>query len=200
MEIGEICGLQLILWLSSNISIMNNSVLIIPLNKKEIKDLSIGYFFYETCYGTCVVASRDKGICYVGFGEKEPMLQSLRKHYPDARLTEQKADVHNAALRFIHNEEVKELPLHISGTDFQMNVWKALLEIPLGKTSSYSAVAQAVNNSKAVRAVGSAVGDNPVSYIIPCHRVIRSDGTLGGYFWGPERKKQMLDKERKICQ
>lgn len=179
---------------------MNNSIIITPLNKKEIKDIPISYFFYETEYGQCVVASTDKGVCYVGFGEKEPMLYSLKKHYPNARFEEQTAELHNMALRFIHNKEVKELPLHISGTDFQMNVWKALLRIPLGKLSSYRAVAQAVNNPKAVRAVGSAVGDNPVSYIIPCHRVIRSDGGLGGYFWGLERKKQMLEKERKICQ
>lgn len=179
---------------------MNNSVIITPLNKKEIKDIPISYFFYETEYGQCVVASTDKGVCYVGFGEKESMLYSLKKHYPNARFEEQTAELHNMALRFIHNKEVKELALHISGTDFQMSVWKALLRIPLGKLSSYRAVAQAVNNPKAVRAVGSAVGDNPVSYIIPCHRVIRSDGGLGGYFWGLERKKQMLEKERKICQ
>ncbi|HBU44621.1 MAG TPA: methylated-DNA--[protein]-cysteine S-methyltransferase, partial [Porphyromonadaceae bacterium] len=78
--------------------------------------------------------------------------------------------------------------------------WKALLEIPVGKLSSYKAMAKAVNNPKAVRAVGSAIGDNPVSYIIPCHRVIRSDGGLGGYFWGLEIKKKMIEREAQIAE
>ncbi len=179
---------------------MNNIIHIIPLNKKEIKDLPIHYFFYETNYGPCLVASTNKGICYVGFGEKENMTNAMTEKYPHAHFIEQQSEFHQKALRFIRNEDVAELPLHISGTDFQMNVWKALLEIPLGKCTSYQAVAKAVNNPKAVRAVGSAVGDNPVSYIVPCHRVIRSDGALGGYFWGLELKKLMLEKERKICQ
>ena len=176
---------------------MNNTVSIVPMNKKEIKDLVISYFFYETEYGLALIASTSKGICYIGFGEKEPMLTDLKKRYSGADIQEKKADLHQSALSFIRNEEVAEFPLHISGTDFQLSVWKALLEIPIGKLSSYRAVADAVNNLKAVRAVGSAVGDNPVSYIIPCHRVIRSDGGLGGYFWGLDIKKKMIEGEKK---
>ncbi len=176
---------------------MNNTVSIVPMNKKEIKDLVISYFFYETEYGLALIASTSKGICYIGFGEKEPMLTDLKKRYSGADIQEKTADLHQSALSFIRNEEVAEFPLHISGTDFQLSVWKALLEIPIGKLSSYRAVADAVNNLKAVRAVGSAVGDNPVSYIIPCHRVIRSDGGLGGYFWGLDIKKKMIEGEKK---
>ncbi len=174
---------------------MNHPISIVPMNKKEVKDLVIDYSFYETLYGLSLIASTSKGICYIGFGEKETMFNDFKKRYSSAILQEQKTDLHKSALSYIKNEKVSELPLHISGTDFQIRVWKALLEIPIGKLSSYQAVANAVNNPKAVRAVGSAVGDNPVSYIIPCHRVIRSDGGLGGYFWGLEIKRQMIDVE-----
>ncbi len=174
---------------------MNDMVSIVPLNKKEVKDTVVSYFFYETGYGPAIIASTPKGICYVGFGEKEPMLSDLKKRYSGAALQEQEAGLHQLALNFIENEKVPELPLHIAGTDFQLSVWKALLQIPVGKLSSYKAIAKAVNNPKAVRAVGSAIGDNPVSCIIPCHRVIRSDGGLGGYFWGLEIKRKMIERE-----
>lgn len=179
--------------------IMTNTAFIIPLNKKEVKGLSINYSFYETPFGLSLIASTTQGICYIGFGEKDTMLADLNKRFSGAILQERKSDLHKQALSYIKNEETAELPLHVSGTDFQLRVWQALLQIPIGKLSSYQAVANAVNNSKAVRAVGSAIGDNPVSYIIPCHRVIRSDGGLGGYFWGLEIKKQMIAAEKCGC-
>lgn len=174
---------------------MNNTVSIITLSKQEQKDLIINYSFYNTDYGLALIASTSKGVCYIGFGEKELMLSDLKKRYPNAAIQEEKTELHKLALKFIRNEEVTALPLHISGTDFQLSVWKALLEIPIGKLTTYKKIADAVNNPKAVRAVGSAVGDNPVSYIVPCHRVIRSDGGLGGYFWGLDIKKKMIAKE-----
>ena len=174
---------------------MNNTISILPFSKKDQKDLAISYFFYPTDYGLSLVASTQKGICYIGFGEKELMMSDLKKRYSGATFQEQKTELHNLALKFMKHETVSELPLHISGTDFQLGVWEALLQIPIGKLSSYKAIAQEVNNPKAVRAVGSAIGDNPVSYIIPCHRVIRSDGGLGGYFWGLDIKKKMIDVE-----
>lgn len=174
---------------------MNNIVSLVPLNRKEVKDTVISYFFYETGYGQAIIASTSKGVCYVGFGEKEPVLEDLKKRYSGAAFREQKAGLHKLALDFMENEKVPELPLHIAGTDFQLSVWKALLQIPVGKLSSYKAIAVAVNHPKAVRAVGSAIGDNPVSCIIPCHRVIRSNGGLGGYFWGVELKRKMIEKE-----
>lgn len=174
---------------------MNSTVSITTLEKKEIKGLNISYSFYKTQYGQAIIASTEKGICYIGFGEKEPMLISLKENYPQANCREQKADMHQLALSYIMNEKVLELPLHISGTDFQLSVWKALLEIPIGKLSTYKKIADAIHNPKAVRAVGSAIGDNPISYIIPCHRVIRSDGGLGGYFWGLDIKRKMIDVE-----
>jgi AraC family transcriptional regulator of adaptative response/methylated-DNA-[protein]-cysteine methyltransferase len=87
--------------------------------------------------------------------------------------------------------------LSLKGTDFQRSVWTALLEVPHGATTSYAAIASAIGKPKAVRAVGTAVGANPVSLLIPCHRVLRSDGTIGGYRWGVDRKQAILDAEQK---
>ena len=88
-----------------------------------------------------------------------------------------------------------EIVLHLYGTDFQIEVWKALLEIPFGKTSTYSDIAKAINNPRALRAVGTAIGRNPVAILVPCHRVLRSDGGIGGYYWGIEKKKILLEWE-----
>lgn len=85
------------------------------------------------------------------------------------------------------------------GTEFQQEVWQALLTIPCGETRSYQEVAQMINRPKATRAVASAIGKNPINYLIPCHRVIRSDGGLGGYYWGLEEKVKVLEYEKKIC-
>ena len=87
------------------------------------------------------------------------------------------------------------LSLHVKGTNFQLKVWRALLEIPPGDVTTYGAIASKLGDPKASRAVGTAVGSNPVSYLIPCHRVIRASGELGGYAWGVDRKKAMLRRE-----
>jgi AraC family transcriptional regulator of adaptative response/methylated-DNA-[protein]-cysteine methyltransferase len=91
---------------------------------------------------------------------------------------------------------VPSLALHVRGTNFQLKVWRALLEIPEGAVTTYGALATRVGDPKASRAVGTAVGSNPVSYLIPCHRVIRASGALGGYAWGVERKAVMLFREQ----
>jgi O-6-methylguanine DNA methyltransferase len=96
-----------------------------------------------------------------------------------------------------HKAHQDELNLCLDGTQFQKQVWQALLTIPAGQTTTYQEIANQINKSKAVRAVGSAIGSNPVSWLIPCHRVIRSDGGLGGYLWGLKKKQQLLDYERK---
>ena len=108
-------------------------------------------------------------------------------------------EFHDLALRFFCKDERNlsdEIVLHLHGTDFQIQVWKALLEIPFGKTSTYSDIAIAIKNPQALRAVGTAIGRNPVAVIIPCHRVLRSDGGIGGYYWGIEKKKMLLEWEQ----
>lgn len=180
---------------------MKNSVLIIPLSEKEIKECCINYFFYETHYGLAIITSTQQGICFLGFGEKEEMFNDLTKRFQGATLQQEKSDFHKTALNAIETQQTATLlPLHLKGTSFQLSVWKALLQIPLGKTSTYKQIAQQITNPKAIRAVGTAIGQNPISYFIPCHRVIRTDGNLGGYHWGIELKKQLLNKERETCQ
>lgn len=178
---------------------MNSNITITSFTKEDQRDTTIQYWLYQTYYGSTLVASTNIGVCYIGFGDKDARLEMMQKNYPYVKHIEEKqTDWHNVALQYIDNKEDSQLCLHINGTAFQMLVWRALLDIPLGKLSTYKLIADAVNNPKAVRAVGSAVGQNPVSYIIPCHRVIRSDGGLGGYSSGLDYKKKMLDKEKSL--
>ncbi|HLW30052.1 MAG TPA: methylated-DNA--[protein]-cysteine S-methyltransferase, partial [Brumimicrobium sp.] len=90
---------------------------------------------------------------------------------------------------------IKKIKLHIKGTDFQLKVWKTLLEIPLGKLSTYGEIAQHIQKPKAARAVGTAIGSNPIAFLIPCHRVVQSSGGIGGYMWGADRKVKIINWE-----
>jgi len=169
---------------------------LIPMARDEDNGIDIHYDTYDTSFGKAVVASTETGICYIAFGEEKRMLDELKQRYPQARLTKNKTDWHTQALAIIDGLEPSEtMPLHVRGTGFQRNVWNELLKIPSGKLSTYKTIAENINKPKATRAVGTAVGQNPVSYLIPCHRVIRTDGGLGGYHWGIEIKKQMLERE-----
>jgi AraC family transcriptional regulator of adaptative response/methylated-DNA-[protein]-cysteine methyltransferase len=118
----------------------------------------------------------------------------LARRWPAAQLTRDDDAIAKSATRAFP-ESLRQggpLALHVRGTNFQIRVWEALLRIPAGATTSYAAIATAVGNPRASRAVGSAVGANPISWLIPCHRVLRGDGGLGGYAWGPARKRSML--------
>lgn len=177
---------------------MNSNISITDFPGREQRSSIIYYYRYETYYGSTLIGSTDRGVCYIGFGDLDARLEMMKMHYPDAETEEKQTEWQDIALQYIDNDESASLMLHISGTDFQMDVWRALLDIPLGGVSTYKGVAETVNRPKAVRAVGTAVGQNPVSYIIPCHRVIRSDGGLGGYSSGLEFKIKMLDKEKTL--
>jgi AraC family transcriptional regulator of adaptative response/methylated-DNA-[protein]-cysteine methyltransferase len=173
-------------------------LLLIPMFQKEENGIKIHYETYDTPFGKAVIASTEKGICYIAFGEEQTMLDELKQRYSKAKLTKAKTDWHEKALATVSETEQNEIiALHVRGTGFQLNVWSELLQIPSGKLSTYKTIAERVGNPKATRAVGTAVGQNPVSYLIPCHRVVRSDGGLGGYHWGIEIKKLMLEKELK---
>ena len=169
---------------------------LIPIQKSETNSLRIAYSFHSTCYGSTLTASTNKGLCYLAFGDKERMLNELKARFPKATIHEQLQPIHDAAASFISGKYDKEIVLNVYGTAFQQAVWNELLKIPDGETTTYQAIATTLNNPKAVRAVGTAVGQNPVSYLIPCHRVVRTDGGLGGYHWGIEIKKQILDNEK----
>ncbi len=173
----------------------NNVFPVILMGKYDLNVLEIEYNFYETRFGKSLVACTNKGVCFLAFGEKEEMLKELKQRFPKAVLSEIENTFHQKAIKSVQGEKISALPLHLYGTDFQLKVWKALLQIPSGKLATYKTLAQFIGNPQAMRAVGTAVGANPVSYVIPCHRIVRTDGGLGGYHWGLNFKKQMIEKE-----
>lgn len=152
----------------------------------------------ETDLGTMLLAATEKGICRLSFDEGEA---DLRTHFPKALLKHgadqpQFQALLSGAVAAVATPSARpDLPLDVNGTDFQQAVWRALQRIPAGETRSYAQLAASIGMPKAVRAVGSANGANPVSVLIPCHRVIRTDGSLGGYAWGLERKAALLRRE-----
>lgn len=162
--------------------------------------LDINYTWSENYFGKILVASTSKGICYLAYGDEiEKPLKELKELFPNAKLFEKTDEFQQSVLHFFSKnwENVDEIKLHLKGTQFQLKVWETLLKIPEGKLTTYGEIAETINNPKANRAVGTAVGSNPVSYIIPCHRVIRATGVLGEYHWGRERKKAMIGWEAK---
>ena len=162
------------------------------------ENLAINYSFVESPFGKTIVASTTKGICYIAFVNDEvSSLKLLKDQYPNAQFQKHRDQIQqNAILVFTQDwSRLDKIKLHIKGTDFQLKVWQALLTIPMGKLSTYSNIADKINNPKASRAVGSAIGDNPVAFLIPCHRVIKSTGLLGQYHWGCDRKAAMIGWE-----
>jgi AraC family transcriptional regulator, regulatory protein of adaptative response / methylated-DNA-[protein]-cysteine methyltransferase len=162
------------------------------------ENLSINYSYAESPFGNILVASTPKGICYMAFADNEQQaLTNLMQHFPKAQL-KQMVDLiqQNALYIFTHDwSKLNKIKLHLKGTDFQLKVWEALLKIPMGKLSTYGTIAEEIKNPNASRAVGTAIGSNPVAFLIPCHRVIQSTGTFGGYMWGPTRKTAIIGWE-----
>ncbi|MEM9337966.1 MAG: methylated-DNA--[protein]-cysteine S-methyltransferase [Bacteroidota bacterium] len=162
------------------------------------KDLFINYSFADTPFGEIIVASTQKGICHLAFSaNKEQALNGLKNQYPNATFDQHLDRIQqNALFIFTHDwNKLDEIKLHLKGTDFQLKVWETLIKIPSGGLSTYGRVAQQINHPKASRAVGSAVGDNPIAYLIPCHRVIQSSGQIGEYHWGSNRKTAIIGWE-----
>jgi AraC family transcriptional regulator of adaptative response/methylated-DNA-[protein]-cysteine methyltransferase len=160
--------------------------------------LHIQYSFAESPFGHVLVASTGKGICYLAFHATEAEgVEVLRRKFPNARIAQMLDMLQQEAL-FIFQKDwsrLSEIKLHLKGTPFQLKVWEALLRIPLGSLATYGQVAAYINQPAASRAVGSAVGDNPVAFLIPCHRVIQSTGVFGHYHWGAERKAAIIGWE-----
>jgi AraC family transcriptional regulator of adaptative response/methylated-DNA-[protein]-cysteine methyltransferase len=122
----------------------------------------------------------------------DKFVTSLARKWPLANLQADHETARSIAHSIFSTTQKSQLRVHVQGTNFQVQVWKALLRLAAGETTSYGALARAVDRPGAARAVGSAVGSNPVAWLIPCHRVLRSDGQLGGYHWGTRRKEAML--------
>ncbi|PKA16092.1 bifunctional helix-turn-helix domain-containing protein/methylated-DNA--[protein]-cysteine S-methyltransferase [Leptospira haakeii] len=162
------------------------------------KDLSINYSYAESPFGKLLVASTPKGICYISFFENEKKIfQELKSIFPNATYN-QTVDMiqQNALFIFTHDwSQLNKIKLHLKGTDFQLKVWETLLKVPMGKLSTYGQVGEQMGNPNATRAIGTAIGNNPVAFLIPCHRIIRSSGEFGEYHWGDSRKVAMIGWE-----
>jgi AraC family transcriptional regulator, regulatory protein of adaptative response / methylated-DNA-[protein]-cysteine methyltransferase len=160
--------------------------------------LAITYGFFPTPFGECLLASTERGICtllFVTEGGRAARLTDLASHWPGARLTENARALAPVVRRIFEpspNGHERPLTLLLKGTNFQIKVWEALLRVPLGAVTSYGDLARRIGEPQASRAVGGAVGANPIAYLIPCHRVIRGLGVLGNYGGGVTRKKAML--------
>jgi AraC family transcriptional regulator of adaptative response/methylated-DNA-[protein]-cysteine methyltransferase len=160
--------------------------------------LQINYSFADTLFGKILVASTVKGICYIAFNEdEEAELANLRTKFPQAQYRQQTDVLQQTVLQFFSKNKAQpeQLKLHLKGTDFQLKVWESLLRIPVGRLSTYGSIAGSIGFPSASRAVGTAIGANPVAFIIPCHRVIQSTGVFGQYRWGSIRKQAMIGWE-----
>lgn len=143
-----------------------------------------------------------KGICCLVFADEHTeALQLLKARYPQAQFLQQTDAMQQSAISIFTQEEYcpRDIKLHIRGTDFQMKVWEELLKIPFGAVATYGDIAARIGHPRACRVVGTAVGENPVVLLIPCHRIIRATGEIGNYHWGRAKKKAILDWEKKIC-
>ena len=164
--------------------------------------LMIAYGFHNTPFGECLIATTSHGICHLAFTgpvTRQQALDRVKHDWPRATLrADQSGTARSAAQAFPAPGEraTPGLSIHVKGTNFQLKVWRALLAVPDGGVTTYGALAAAIDEPDASRAVGNAVGRNPISWLIPCHRVLRSTGALGGYAWGPDRKRVMLALER----
>jgi len=166
--------------------------------KNGAKDLVINYSFSTSPFGNLIIASTGKGICYMAFEtEAEKALADLKREFPNAGFQEKLDTLQQNASSIFQNDwsKLSEIKLHLKGTDFQMKVWETLLKIPMGSLSTYGKIAEKTGNPKAARAVGTAIGSNPVAFLIPCHRVIRSSGIFGEYMWGSTRKTAIIGWE-----
>jgi AraC family transcriptional regulator, regulatory protein of adaptative response / methylated-DNA-[protein]-cysteine methyltransferase len=167
--------------------------------KEGGKNLHINYSHAETLFGSILIASTPKGICHLSFLTDDPSSTAteILGKFPSASL-EQKTDFHQQeALKMFREDwsDLNRIKLHLKGTSFQIKVWNALLQIPQGSLKSYLNIASEIGDTKASRAVGTAIGSNPVAYLIPCHRVITSSGQMGGYHWGLDRKSAIIGWE-----
>ncbi len=162
------------------------------------ENLAINFSFSQTIFGQALVASTASGICHIAFAEDdETALTYLKSKFPNASFRNTADEMQQHALRIFNpnRQDLNQVKLHLKGTDFQLKIWEALLKIPRGRLATYSEISKHIHNPGASRAVGTAIGANPVAFLIPCHRVIQSTGIFGGYRWGETRKTAMIGWE-----
>lgn len=160
------------------------------------------YGFCNSPFGLLIIGSDDIGICYCAFADNQTeALDLMKKRLNCAAIIEKEHKSHHIISKFFSNDTDSSIHtvLHLKCTDFQYAVWSALLEIPKGTTTTYRQIAEKTGSPHAWRATGTAVGQNPVALLIPCHRVILSDGRIGQYRWGAKRKENILMREKQNC-
>lgn len=160
--------------------------------------LEIQYGFHQTPFGECFIAMTEKGICALSFVDetnKEQTFQTFMDKWQAAKLVLNTVYTEGVVQKVFAPTATDKIHVWIQGTNFQLKVWEALLKIPQGSVSTYQKIADSIQNPKAVRAVGTAIGSNPIAFLIPCHRVIKSTGVIGEYHWGSTRKKAILGWE-----
>lgn len=163
------------------------------------ESLEINYSFADTPFGDVIVASTQKGVCHMAFVDNgyAGAVENLQNIFPSAAY-KHFLDVNQQNALFVFNQDwsrLEEIKLHLKGTDFQLKVWQTLLNVPVGGLTTYSDLAEKSDHKGACRAVGTAVGKNPVAFLIPCHRVIKSSGEIGSYHWGENRKNVIIGWE-----
>jgi AraC family transcriptional regulator of adaptative response/methylated-DNA-[protein]-cysteine methyltransferase len=168
--------------------------------KEKGSGIVIEYGFHQTPFGEVIIGVTERGICHLAFvsdGDRMNAVAGLEMAWENATLKQNGRITEKTATIIFNPKEAKDQKLNIlvKGTNFQVKVWNALLQIPMGSVSTYQSIAASIGAPKALQAVGSAVGANPVAYLIPCHRVIRKNLIIGEYHWGTERKKAILGWE-----
>ncbi len=165
--------------------------------------LKIYYGIHDTPFGKSLIAITNRGVCNLHFLDQcyeNTAAIFLKESWSNAEIIHDQNATHDLSeilfnLASFEEKEQKKIPLLVKGTNFQIQVWRALLQIPFGEITTYQTIAKTIDRPTAVRAVGNAIGKNPIGYLIPCHRVIRASGKLGGYGWGKDRKIAMLGWE-----
>ncbi len=151
--------------------------------------------FSDSPFGKCCFVFSDEGICSLIFPEnEESAFFDITQRFPETIFKQDNNKAQQLSKSIFHDK--LKATLHPIGTDFQVAVWAALGNTPAGSTTTYTKIAEAIGRPKAVRAVGTAIGANPIAFLIPCHRVIRTDGSMGGFRWGLDIKKKMLEWEK----
>ena len=189
--------------LSSQSRVYDLFVTIEAVTPQEFKTqgagIQIAYGFHETPLGECLLATTERGICGLSFvqnNDRETAFLELKNKWANAQFVENQEYTEGVVQQiFSAKASDRKFNLLVKGTNFQLQVWQALLHIPSGNVASYQTIAQNIGNPKALQAVGTAIGANPIGFLIPCHRVIRKEGQIGEYHWGSARKTLILGKE-----
>lgn len=171
------------------------------ISQKSISTSTIFFSHHSGFLGITTIGSVEDQICYVSFDNDEPdALNALRAQFPNAKLQLKRTLIHTSVLYHITNNSPLEKPISliVDSTGFQEKIWRRLLDIPYGHTLTYGDIAKNSGNPQASRAVGNAIGKNPIAYLIPCHRVVTKNNKPTHFRWGPERKVKLLQREQNL--